>query len=586
VKKSIVIIIIGVLCLSMSSVFSTKANTTFVPNGIVYSIPITLTNTQSMATPTPYQQMISVDSSKYSGYEAPNLKNVEFFDSSGTVIYSWLESGAASSSTNTIYWLNLPNGIAAKSSVTIYLGFASPTTNLLNGQAIGEAPTLSSNYGQYDNGRNVFAFYDNFAGTTLSTLWVDNSAQTKNTFTIDNGIAAQPAQAFNNWTSINSVKTFSQGVTEFYGTIPTGDNGAATFDGVLVGLICQTGWDSMIGCVAGSYGLITKDGGNWNTAEGLSFGTASIYSLIIPSATSSLRMAQVNYAATISGNSNPLTLPQPIGLQNQRRSGLALGPIYWIRERAYPPNSVVPSVAINGQSSSTPQSNNIFSNPLVIAAIIAAILAGVGAAVFYFVIAGDGGEAGSAGTGVVGGAVGSASGTEGSGGAGSGGGAGSSGGEGEGSGGSGSNDTYHEYAHSEQDNLMLRTIGNTEQYNPAQDDYVCSREPTSPDFSNTQSQVPQTNQTRTQTLRETQERVETGGVSSESQSLQSGSLGSVEAPANLLSHLRGVASGQRDSNGNGRGNNDASNQSNNSQSSSDSGGEQSGGEPSSDSGSA
>ncbi|GEM_PF-6825130 len=400
-KKSIVAIIIIVLCLSMSSVFSPKANATSVPNGIVYSIPITLTNTQSMATPTPYQQMISVDSSKYSGYEAPNLKNVEFFDSSGTVIYSWLESGAESSSTNTIYWLNLPNGIAAKSSVTIYLGFASPTTNLLNGQTIGEAPTLSSTYGQYDNGRNVFAFYDNFAGNTLSNLWLDNSAQTKNTFTIDNGITVAPAQAFNNWTSINSVNTFSQGVTEFYGTIPTGD-GTATFDGVLVGLICQSGWDSMIGCVAGSYGLITKDGGNWNTAEGLSFGTANIYSLYVPSATSSMRLAEVNYGSTISGNSNPLTLPQPIGLQNQRRSGLTLGPIFWIRERAYPPNGVMPEALVNGQTSSTPQSNSVFSNPLVVAAIIGVILAGIGAAAYYGIIAKGGSAAASAGAKVTG----------------------------------------------------------------------------------------------------------------------------------------------------------------------------------------
>jgi hypothetical protein len=435
VKKSIVTIIIIVLCLSMFSSFSLKANAASVPNGIVYSIPLTLTNTQSVATPAPCQQMISVDSSKYSSYEAPNLQNIEFFDSSGSVIYSWIESGAASSSTNTIYWLNLPNGIAAKSSVTIYLGFASPTTNLLNGQTIGEAPTLNTNYGQYDNGRNVFTFYDNFAGNTLSNLWVDNSAQTENTFTIDKGITVQPAQAFNNWTSINSVNTFSQGVTEFYGTIPTGD-GTATFDGVLVGLICQSGWDSMIGCVAGSYGLITKDGGNWNTAEGLSFGVVNIYSLYVPSATSSLRLAEVNYGSTISGNSNPLTLPQPIGLQNQRRSGLTLGPIYWIRERSYPPNGVMPTVLVNGQTSSKPQSNSIFSNPLVIAAIIAAILAGVGAVMYYFVVIGGGG-AGSTGTGASGGVVGSVDGSDGSVGAGSGGGADSSGGEGEGSGGGG-----------------------------------------------------------------------------------------------------------------------------------------------------
>jgi hypothetical protein len=382
VEKILVAIIISILVFSISTVFSLDAKAEPVPNGIIYSVPITLTNTQSVATSAPYQQMISIDSSNYMSYEASNLQNVEFFDSAGSVIYSWLESGNSNSVTNTIYWLNLPNGIAAKSTVTIYLGFAASTTNLFNDQTIGEAPNLSSIYGKYDNGRNVFSFYDDFRGTSLGSLWVDNSAQTENTFTIDNGVTVAPAQAFNNWTSINSVKTFSQGVTEFYGTIPTGD-GSATFDGVLVGLICQTGWDSMIGCVAGSYGLITKDGGNWNTAEGLTFGAPNIYSLYVPSSTSSLRLAEVNYGSTISGNSNPLTLPQPIGLQNQRRSGLTLGPIYWIRERAYPPNGMMPTVSVNGQSSSTPQSNSIFSNPLVIAAIIAVVLAGVGATVYF-----------------------------------------------------------------------------------------------------------------------------------------------------------------------------------------------------------
>src|SRR5256885_8064246 len=35
----------------------------------------------------------------------------------------------------------------------------------------GEAPNLSGTYGQNDNGANVFTFYDNFAGTSLSVKW-------------------------------------------------------------------------------------------------------------------------------------------------------------------------------------------------------------------------------------------------------------------------------------------------------------------------------------------------------------------------------------------------------------------------------
>ncbi|MGC8580714.1 MAG: hypothetical protein ACP5MB_11780, partial [bacterium] len=54
-------------------------------------------------------------------------------------------------------------------SITIYMGFAPITENLLNGKTVGEAPQLSPTYGQYDDGASVFNFYDNFAGTSLNT---------------------------------------------------------------------------------------------------------------------------------------------------------------------------------------------------------------------------------------------------------------------------------------------------------------------------------------------------------------------------------------------------------------------------------
>ena len=45
-----------------------------VPAGIIYSIPFTLTNTQPVDTPSPFQEMIEVDSAAYSSYESPNLQ--------------------------------------------------------------------------------------------------------------------------------------------------------------------------------------------------------------------------------------------------------------------------------------------------------------------------------------------------------------------------------------------------------------------------------------------------------------------------------------------------------------------------------
>jgi photosystem II stability/assembly factor-like uncharacterized protein len=75
---------------------------------------------------------------------------------------AWKATDYASFSTLTRYWLKLGR-IDAKSSITIYMGFASKTTNLLNGVTVGEAPHLSIRYGEYDNGKYVFSYYTNFS---------------------------------------------------------------------------------------------------------------------------------------------------------------------------------------------------------------------------------------------------------------------------------------------------------------------------------------------------------------------------------------------------------------------------------------
>ena len=139
---------------------------TSTPAGIVYSVPITLTNTQSVATQDPFQQMITVDSAAYSSYEASNLQNIEFYDSNGAVLPSWLESGNSNAANDTIYWLKL-HSIPAYSQITIYMGFASLDANLLNSQTTGQAPRLSPTYGEYDNGANVFTSYQGFVSSTL-----------------------------------------------------------------------------------------------------------------------------------------------------------------------------------------------------------------------------------------------------------------------------------------------------------------------------------------------------------------------------------------------------------------------------------
>ena len=143
-------------------------------NSVQAYIAITITNSESSATPSPFQQMITVDSDSYSSYLASNLQNVNFQDGSGNIIDSWLESGNSNTDTSTIYWISLADGIAASSSVTVYYCVYSTSVNCFNTTNTGEAPQLSGSFGssdfaEYDNGANVFISYSYATGTVGSS---------------------------------------------------------------------------------------------------------------------------------------------------------------------------------------------------------------------------------------------------------------------------------------------------------------------------------------------------------------------------------------------------------------------------------
>jgi len=149
-------------------------NVKFTP--VIYYVPITLTNSQSSPTPAPFQQMITVDSDNYAKYEASGLQNVEFSTEpggQGTVLNAWIESGASNTSTSTVYWVKLPNGIPADGSNTIYMNFMPYNVMSSNGPT-GEAPKLSSTYAQYDDGASVFLNY--FSGATSSGWTIAGTA--------------------------------------------------------------------------------------------------------------------------------------------------------------------------------------------------------------------------------------------------------------------------------------------------------------------------------------------------------------------------------------------------------------------------
>jgi len=322
------------------------------PPGIVYSVPMIITNTQNATTPSSFTQMVTVDFTTYSSYAAPNLQNVEFYTPSGNVIPSWLESGN-STSPGAVFWLRM--GSIPPGKGTILMGFASPATNLFGSPAVGEAPELSTPYGQYDNGMQIFPFYDNFRGSTLGSNWVNNFAASGNPVSVNNGLVVGQPSAQSRLPAVYSTNSFAApGILEFYTTI----HASTSSFGQGVGLIGPTE-ASNNGIVMGSfqgpfYGLWTTSGNITSAVGGLAFNATHVYSVSVPSqAPSSTVTASVDYGSGTSSSRGIPTVPLSVAFLNGGNSPSVLGPTYWVRVRAYPPNGVMPTVSFQSSTTST-----------------------------------------------------------------------------------------------------------------------------------------------------------------------------------------------------------------------------------------
>ena len=208
----------GVGLNSTTSVINYTDTSPVLPTNVIAWVPITVQNAQTtaIATSTPFR--VVVNSSTFSSYLAANLKNVCFFDSTGAVLTSWLESGESNGSTSTTYWILPSASIAANTTITIYMGMAATTTLMINGTTTGAEPLWTGGtYGQYDNGASVFSFYDNFAGTTLSSKWTATG-----TPTINNGFTGSGT---NYATSVANIITGTTQVLECSGYANTTSSG-------------------------------------------------------------------------------------------------------------------------------------------------------------------------------------------------------------------------------------------------------------------------------------------------------------------------------------------------------------------------
>ena len=336
------------------------------PSQILESVPVTLTNVQQAAAPNPFQQMVVIDSSEYSQYEAPNLQNVVWYYPNGTIIPAWIESGASSASNATVWWLRL-RGFPAHSSLTVYMGFAAPNYSFLSASGpTGEAPQLSPTYGQYDDGNLVFNFYDNFAGTSLNpNKWVVVASGLN--YTVDNGLRYTAAGSRANALCIVSAQSFTAPyAVDFLGSASNTAIDAGVFFGVqsMNASAISMMWNQR-GAVNtsaypgyGSYDWLQVNNGPQAgkvAATGLPSFTDTnehLFSLIVGPGGNSVETqrdgktliddASFPYDNYTSGHIGPR-----VGLSGWDNVAWPGAEFWqWIRVRAYPPNGVMPNYVI------------------------------------------------------------------------------------------------------------------------------------------------------------------------------------------------------------------------------------------------
>ena len=324
-----------------------SASPTSVPSGITHYVPVNLTNSQTAATPAPFQQMVSINESTYSSYinYNSNFANFEYFYANGTLIPSWIESN---SSGKLITWVKIAGGIPASSKLTVYLGFAAKTTNLLSNSGtsgIGEAPQLSSTYAEYDDGASVFNNYWNFAGTSLPSGLNEYNVGGTATYTFNNGFTLITSSAGNGGYSIYSTAQFNAPmVVDFYGYIGAETSGGYSAQGFGFGMGPQganegTQPSNNAGFSASSGSSTYSIFGSSSSISTNQGTTESVWTAVL--ATSTTGSGFLNYGTPTNGTITAVS-SYNVGLGTQNNVNDSF--MQWLRTRAYPPNGVMPSV--------------------------------------------------------------------------------------------------------------------------------------------------------------------------------------------------------------------------------------------------
>lgn len=375
-----------ILFLTIMFLFLVQIAAAAPPSGVIDYLNISLNNQQASAISAGTQIMITFNGLNYTSYFNGNTINLEVFNGlTGNILYSWfegnqlneLQTAGFNGVSNDIIWVVLPSQIAASTDAVnvLSIGFLTITSTALNGNNMGMAPQLycasgcpQSSYAEYDNGANVFSYYQSFGGS-LSALpagWADFGDAFTTTFSATNTEISSTV-SLSNWGGINTVTPSSlnaypnildslqASVSPTQQTFGYCDNTGASGNCGNSNAIRSIG-TGMGTCTSSAAICFTNIGTQTQLTE--SFSTApSVYSIESPSQSTANILMTYNQIYVATGLSTSL-------LNNWIDYAVANAEqyyIYWTRGREYPPNNIMPTVTASAVTASS--SLSITINP-------------------------------------------------------------------------------------------------------------------------------------------------------------------------------------------------------------------------------
>ena len=292
-----------------------------------------------------YQQLITINNYSKYGINGDG-SNIAFYDGSNlTHLYAWIQF---INITTIQIWVKNFNGSSIINMQVLY-----SFENLFSSSGyLGEAPQLSSIYAEYDNGRYVFPYYWDFAGTSLPSGI--NSITSDGSITVNDGVTIKGGTLETGGENgIYTSTSFSAPIiVEYYGTqtsSPKGDiygwniPGFANFIGTSDSSPPSGGSYEGIDFEEGNYGSVYSSQGGISHNGVLSNPSNntfpnSIWEQIYTHSTYYTYQNGINNTGYLTNASINLSLPFEIMVGNNEGTYAPNGmTVYWIRALTYVP---------------------------------------------------------------------------------------------------------------------------------------------------------------------------------------------------------------------------------------------------------